>query len=135
MTHNQEYSWPMDFPEGTPPEDAKPATGKVFRLVKNLPPKEEDFLSTRKEKHYTHRKQSKSNEALTYGVSLWNDKNELTKVIERYPSPEQLGGRFIAYGELKPILGKISHTFGKGHITLWKQQDAKPHLYINKEAS
>lgn len=132
MTDNYEYLWPMEFPENVPSKECKPAKGKAYRLVNRLPPTADDFLMYRQEKHF--RPQPKSKEEFTYGVSLWLSAQSIEEVIKKYPSKEQFGDKKIVWGELNPKLGVISQTKKDGHLTLWKQQGAMPHLHINRQA-
>ena len=42
--------WPDYFPDDCPPQDAQPATGDVYRLVKQNPPESRDFIPLREKK-------------------------------------------------------------------------------------
>ncbi len=42
--------WPDYFPDDCPPQDAQPATGDVYRLVKQNPPESKDFIPLREKK-------------------------------------------------------------------------------------
>ena len=42
--------WPDYFPDDCPPQDAEPATGEVYRVVKQNPPDSKDFMSQRERK-------------------------------------------------------------------------------------
>lgn len=126
------YTWPSDFIEGVPLESAIPAEGKVFRFVDTIPPRESDFLQHNQEKP-TYDYPNHHTKVLGYGVSTWSKISKLKKVKEKYPAPEQYGNKLIASGNLVADLGVI-HKSKSGHVTLWKQVNAKPHLFItNKE--
>ena len=126
-----EYVWPQDFTDGVPPEEAIPANGKVFRLVKAIPPKEDDFLQHNIEKpNYPYREERARKKG--YGVSLWNTLHKVKRAGKNYPAPEQLGEWLIASGELVAELGVI-YKSKNGHISLWKQLGAEPHLHIKNQ--
>lgn len=128
MTVATNYVWPKDFVDGVPPEEAVPANGKVFRLVKAIPPAEDDFLQHNVEKpKYFYRDERELKKG--YGVSLWCTLHKVKRAGKNYPAPEQLGCWLIASGELIEELGVI-YKSKNGHVSLWKQQGAKPHLYI-----
>lgn len=131
MNNNIEYCWPIDFPEDVPDKDKViPANGKVYRLVRSCPPTESDFQSHRKEN--PDYKYLKKEEAKSHGVSLWSKLSELQKKVKKYPNPEQLGGRSIVFGDLCAELGVIPSRMRRdGHITLWVQDGAMPHNFIN----
>jgi hypothetical protein len=130
-SNNAEYCWPADFPEGIPEElDVIPAEGKVYRLVKNTPPTEDDFLMHRVE--YPRYKYSQNDIPKSYGVSFWTRLSRIQRIRKNYPKPEQFGGRVVVSGELCGGLGVIpSEVARDGHVTLWTQEGAKPHLHIN----
>jgi hypothetical protein len=44
----QSEDWPDFFPEGIPPNDAKPSEGEAFRLVTAFPPSNSDFYPASK---------------------------------------------------------------------------------------
>lgn len=124
------YSWPSDFTTGVPPEDAIPAVGYVYRLVRNNPPNESDFLNTREqypERHF----ESPEDEIMSYGVSVFTKLKSLKKLQADFPEPEQFGGTLIAGGDMIAELGVTQPKAKKnGHLTLWKQASSQPHLHI-----
>jgi len=126
------YSWPADFPEGVPEDSGTiPAEGKVYRLVRKYPPSEEDFLMHRIE--YPTRKYTKMDEPKSYGISFWSNLSKIKRVQQNYPSPEQFGERMIVTGNLVHELGVIpSEPAKNGHVTLWAQEGAEPHLHITE---
>lgn len=128
MTAAINYTWPDDFIAGVPPEEAIPAQGKVYRLVKAIPPKEDDFLQHNVEKpNYFYPDERTKKQG--YGVSLWNTLHKVKRAGKNYPAPGQLGNWLIASGELVADLGVI-YKSRNGHISLWKQKGAKPHIHI-----
>lgn len=69
-----------------------------------------------------------------YGVSFWAIFDKCLDAKKKYSAPEQFGNKLIAYGNLIPDLGVIPKELSKdGHLTLWKQVGAKPHLYVCNE--
>lgn len=130
MSTSIKYQWPDDFVDGVPIEEAKPATGKAYRLVKQVPPTEDDFLQHNVEKpNYTYPDELRVKQG--FGVSMWSTLNQVKRAGKNYPAPKQLGNWLITSGELVEDLGVIHKR--KGHICLWKQKGAKPHLHINSE--
>lgn len=127
------YKWPDVFPEDVPDfESVKPAEGKVFRLVKKCPPDNTDFKMHKEDcPGYMY---SKSNISKSFGVSFWSELSQAKQVRINYPSPEQFGDMHIVSGELVKELGVIcSDKDLDGHVTLWLQEGAQPHLHVNCE--
>lgn len=124
------YSWPDDFIEGVPPQDTVPAEGYVYRLVRNNPPNESDFLRT--VDIYPEREYDTDGEKImSYGVSVFTKMKSLKKLRIAFPEPEQFGGTLIAGGEMAAELGVTqSQPEKNGHLTLWKQNGSEPHLHI-----
>lgn len=131
MTAGIQYVWPEDFVDGVPPDEAEPAQGKVYRLVKAIPPQEDDFIQHNIEKpNYVYRDERTRLQG--YGVSLWNTLHKVKKAGKNYPAPEQLGKWLIASGDLVADLGVI-YKSKNGHVSLWKQKGAEPHLHVNNQ--
>ncbi|WP_016955940.1 hypothetical protein [Catenovulum agarivorans] len=132
MTKNVSYKWPDTFPEGVPLEGAIPASGKVYRLVENIPPTASDFQMYRTDRPEV--RFSKAQIPFSYGTSLWTTLSKIIRQKERYPKPEQFGNKKIVGGELTEELGVMYIcTVNEGHVTLWSQEGAKPHLHICEE--
>jgi hypothetical protein len=125
----ERYKWPKNFPEGIPSKDCIPAAGKVYRLVNKIPPCEKDFMIHREEiPDYQY---SQDEIELSYGVSFWKKLNKILRIKKNYPKAEQFGNKLIVSGELVNELGVVpSEPRKDGHVTLWKQINAKPHLYV-----
>ncbi|MFC4701283.1 hypothetical protein ACFO4O_14010 [Glaciecola siphonariae] len=131
MTVAIDYNWPQDFIEGVPPQEATPANGKVYRLVKSIPPQEDDFLQHNVEKpNYPYRDELARKKG--FGVSLWSTLHKVKRAGKNYPAPNQLGEWLIASGELVVELGVI-YKSKNGHVSLWKQCGAKPHLHMKNQ--
>ncbi|GAA6170957.1 hypothetical protein NBRC116592_06270 [Colwellia sp. KU-HH00111] len=132
MVSKANYEWPDGFPPGVPIEEAIPASGKVYRLVKNIPPTEQDFQMYREDRPDIHFTKDKI--PFSYGVSVWSELSRIVREKERYPSPEQFGNKTIVGGELTDDLGLMyACTVNEGHVTLWSQEGAEPHLQICEE--
>lgn len=106
--------WPDYYPENCPPKEAKPASGKVYRLVKHNPPQAEDFLSTWEEFPGRFPIPTVKNS----GVSVYTDPQDIERLKKRI---RQLRNRKTAEGKLNPMLGMIQRTEGKerSHHTWW----------------
>lgn len=131
--HNFKYTWPADFPEDIPDScDVIPAEGKVYRLVRTIPPTEVDFRKHRDEKpDYAY---LTKDIPLSYGMSFFSKLAKLKRKTKNYPAPEQYAHWQTVCGELIPDLGVIPKEQEKsGHITLWAQEGAQPHKYIREE--
>ncbi len=107
---------PMEFPDGwpdeCPPPDAEEASGIVFRIVKNDPPKAEDMAS-----HHETGKLPKAPPCLRCGLSVFRDLRDA--VHQRLLLPRL--GNWIAQGTLRAEHGKTKLTTGKQptHTTWW----------------
>lgn len=124
------YTWPIDFPEGIPEKiGVIPARGKVYRLVRTIPPQKIDFQRHRDEKpNYCY---SKKHIPYSYGISFWNKLTKIKRIEKNYPAPEQFGHWETVCGNLSPSLGVIPAELEKnGHITLWVQEGAEPHKHV-----
>ncbi len=131
--NNLSYSWPSDFPVGVPENcGVIPAQGKVYRLVRTIPPTELDFQKHRDEKpDYEYRSKDIPK---SYGVSFWSTLSTIRQAEKNYPAPEQYGKWQTVCGTLFPALGVITETAEtNGHITLWVQKGAEPHKHIKDE--
>lgn len=124
------YTWPDDFIDGVPPKESKPAEGKVFRLVDNIPPIETDFRQTRVE-HPSRNFRTIEEKRMSFGVSFWADLTQLKKKQHRYK--KALGRKKVVSGQLAPELGVASEPNVISHRTLWKQVGSTPHLHVNIE--
>jgi len=129
-----EYKWPAIFPENVPPINAVPANGKVYRFVDKIPPNESDFRMYREDNPNSNCF-SDEHKIMTYGVSFFTtlDVAKAKRAKERYPGQSQFANKKIASGELHAKLGVTYYNSKTKHLTLWKQEGATPHLYINHE--
>jgi hypothetical protein len=109
------FSWPAYFSDDCPPQDSQPASGEVYRLVKNDPPKEDDFLT---HKELFPEKDFGDQECQACGVSVSRDADDIPVLKRRVPG---LRERMLARGILDSSLGKIKSTPGpvRSHHTWW----------------
>ena len=118
-----QLQWPDYYPENCPPEEAEPASGTVYRLVRHNPPQAEDFLSTWEEFPGRFPEPTIKNS----GVSVYADPQDIERLKKRI---RQLKGRKTAEGELNSMHGLIQSTEGKekSHHTWWIPIGAEPWL-------
>jgi len=120
-------SYPNDWPEGCPPNDAEPAFGIVFRGVKTNPPTEDDFLTYRE-----LGKADRGKPCEAAGVSVFRDDKDAKHYIDKYPYT----GNMIAKGTLSSDHGMVKPTArslnGKknSHTTWWPYESVnRPSLF------
>ncbi len=114
------YIWPPHFPNQCPPADATDASGKLFRLIKENPATEFDFLS------YFERFPSKPNhdECKSRGLSVCKTVEDLKELQKAVPA---LRDRVIAEANLATGMGLLKNTPSKnctGHCTWWRAHSA-----------
>jgi hypothetical protein len=107
-----ELEFPVDWPDGCPPDDAVDAGGVFFRIVKSCPPVAADFVS-----HFESGRMPKAPVCLRCGLSVFE---ELRDAIHQQRLLPNLG-RLIAQGTLSADHGKTKLTTGKQptHTTWW----------------
>ena len=113
---NQEFEWPEFFPPDVPPKEAIPASGSAFRLVKNLPPSESDFMSTIEES--PDRTFDNDMIGMCYGTSFFRKLECIKAKQKRYKS---FRNRSIVVGTLTSKHGVQLSTPSQGnsHLTVW----------------
>ena len=122
-------TWPDFYPEDCPPLEAEPVSGTFYRLVRNNPPRAEDFKSVFEEnpKRFNYTPTTEN-----CGLSVQKDPQDTVRLerIERLKKrSKKFKNRQIAEGSLNPMLGMIQHTPSKkykSHHTWWVPVDAKP---------
>jgi hypothetical protein len=123
--------WPAFFPENAPPNDAVPTAGKVYRIVRQIPPARQDFLS-----------QVEARPHHDFGTALWlacgvsfhTNLEDSQQLRNRHKPWRQ---RHIATGNLEAGLGAMKGTpsrGGRSHLTVWFQKDAKPEQHVREDA-
>jgi len=108
--------FPADWPSGCPPDDAQPAEGEIFRLVKSNPPTAADFWS-----HHETGKLPNTPACLRCGLSVFRSREDAEHQHRAYPRL----GRFIAKGMLVHEHGvtKLTHGRQPSHTTWWAFAD------------
>ena len=120
---NTELQWPDFYPANCPPAEAEPASGTVYRLVRNDPPQAEDFLSTWEE--FPGRFPEPTIQIS--GASVYRNPQDIERLKNRV---RHLRNRKTAKGELNSTLGFIQWTKGReiSHHTWWIPIDTEPWL-------
>ena len=121
------WNWPADFPDDCPPEQASPADGTYYRIVKNAPPDSEDFVSlydSDQNRAMSIVRQGTRTECETMGLSVYTDRDDAVNCALQYP---KIGDR-VASVALTPVSGKVLYTGGRfpTHHTWWKPVDFDP---------
>ena len=121
------WNWPPDFPDDCPPEQAYPANGTYYRIVKNDPPKSGDFVSVyylNRGRAMTEIGRGRKTECETMGLSVYTDRDDAANCALQYP---KIGDR-IASVALTSVSGKVLYTGGRfpTHHTWWKDSDFDP---------
>ena len=105
-------TFPADWPDDCPPDDASPAEGHVFRIVKRAPPVAADFLS-----HHELGRLRKAPACLRCGLSVFRDLYDAMHQRQLLP---KLGTQ-IAEARLEVEYGWTKLTSGTQptHTTWW----------------
>ena len=116
--------WPDYFPDDCPPQGVQPATGDVYRLVKQNPPESKDFIPLREKKTS---EDFGEKECQACGLSVFRNVEDAIRVKSRARGMEK---RLVSKGTLSPHLGRIQNTpskmFGKSHHTWWVPTEVQP---------
>ena len=122
------WNWPADFPPNCPPNEAGPADGAYYRIVKNDPPKLGDFVSVyhldqeRAEKQVSDGKISLCE---IMGLSTFTDEEHARACARQFP---RLGSK-IAKLSLGKEAGKALSTprdIWVSHHTWWQATEFDP---------
>lgn len=113
--------WPEYFPEQCPPAEARVDDLRVFRLVVNRPPTNQDFLPTLIE--HPHRVFNASVLCLACGVSVFKNIEDAKKTRKKF---KPLRNKQIAAGVITKEDGCVLETCADSHVTWWLQTDT-PH--------
>lgn len=110
--------WPDFFPEGCPPDNARPANGDVFRLISAARPKEKDFKSYWELGRAT-------DSCVSCGLSVYTDSSDILRLFNRIPG---LRKKKVIIGTLKPEMGQIKKTanYERSHHTWWLPEGIQP---------
>lgn len=111
-------SYREPLPEGCPPEEAEEIaeSREVFRLVRNNPPRFDDFRSQRAEKPDAV---FQVTECQARGLSVFADRRDSERAL-KLPT---LRGRLICRLRLEPGAGRIQQTGRPSHHTWWPLAD------------
>jgi hypothetical protein len=103
---------PDDWPKGCPPDDAEPAAGEVFRLVRSDPHTQGVFRT-----HHETGKLPKAPPCIRCGLSVFRSRQDAEHQYRAYPKL----GRFIARASLPSTHGVTKLTEGRqpSHTTWW----------------
>lgn len=119
------------LPDGCPPADSleisRPLT--VFRLVRAMPPSDDDFRSQREEK--PGRVFPGVSECQARGLSVFTDRHDAEKAL-KLPS---LRSRQICRITLGQGAGRIQQTGKPSHHTWWPLADFEILSYCGTEAA
>lgn len=119
--------WPADFPEDCPPEEARPANGVYYYIVKNNPPDPADFLPLyRRNRRLAEARTRQGITTLcqTMGLSVLADINDAIYRANRFRSI----GNFIAQLVITSDAGLILYTprGNDSHHTWWIPEGYAP---------
>ena len=106
--------------------EAKPASGKIYRLVRRDPAQERDFKSLFEENPQGFKDESNIIICIGCGLSVHTDLRDSERLKKRV---RKFKNRRIAEGELNPTLGMIQHTPSsrfKSHHTWWIPIESEP---------
>jgi len=119
------------LPEGCPPADSLEVTGRltVFRLVRAVPPSNDDFRSQREEK--PGRTFSGISECQARGLSVFTERRDAEKAL-KLPSLRgmQICGIALGHGA-----GRILQTGKPSHHTWWPLAEFEILSYCETEAA
>ncbi|MBP2032716.1 hypothetical protein J2Z42_001390 [Clostridium algifaecis] len=127
--NNEVKKFPEFFPNLCPPKEAKEENILVYRLTKNSPATEKDFLS-----HVLLYPNKKYTDIKAYGLSVFEDYNEIKNALNLNPRLRKF--KYISYGNTFEYTGVILRTSNersnyKSHITWWLYKNIYPHTYFN----
>lgn len=107
------------LPDDCPPDEADEITSPrlVYRLVRNIPPTDDDFRSQRAER--PDRIFRDVTECQARGVSVFATRN----VAERLSNSGRLEGLSVCQVTLAPGAGRIQPTGRRSHHTWWPLAD------------
>lgn len=129
--HAFEGPWPDYYPSDVPPPDAVPAAGRVYRIVKAVPPTKADF-SSGYEDYYP--KEWGLRLWMACGTSFFTNLDDARSARDESP---RLRGRRIVVGDLRPEHGVMKSTPNrkrKSHITVWLRTTVTAHVDFTTDA-
>lgn len=130
----KKMKFPSCFPENCPPEDAISKELLVYRMTKNNPATEEDFIPYIE--LYPKKFESLKNNALAYGVSVFEDFSEMDKYRKAIPGLRK-NLKHTACGYTIKESGVIKSTPSENkstHLTWWLFDNVYPHTFFEMHA-
>ncbi|WP_298940688.1 hypothetical protein [uncultured Psychromonas sp.] len=128
-SNNSQSEWPSFYPDNIllPPEDATDTCGTLFRLTIASPPENVCFQSTHEEQPERYKKFLKKPKLLpnVYATSFF-DTYEAAEHMKRV-FPSILGNKYIAKGNVIPMIGKMKKTSGPNHYSVWIRNNTSIH--------
>ncbi len=108
------WAWPSFYPDLCPPAEATPAEGTVLRLVRNDPPRADDFRPWSVE----NGRVARSKPCQSCAVSVFDQIDDVRRMQRRVPSQRV---KPVAEGELHPEMGvtKLSPRRYRSHRSWW----------------
>lgn len=112
-------TFPTDWPPGCPPQDAVPASGRVFRLVRGSTPSPDDFKS-----HFDQGKKVPAKQCTGRSLSVFRTKQQAAQCQALL----QYLGDHVAFGDLSSGHGmtKLSQRKHPGHTEWWPYAGVDP---------
>ena len=112
-----EPCWPEHYPAECPPQESRPASGRLYRALKQPAPNPEDFKSHRE--LHPDEKLGANLRCRACGLSVFADRDRLVKACRTLPTLRD--SRAFAILELSPIHGKMMLTENRipSHTTWW----------------
>jgi len=115
------------LPEDCPPEEAQPANGTVYRMLKGNTPTPDDFLSFRELKPG----KAYPSDCIASGLSVYTELAGIRQLQRRVPRFREAT---VGQGKLDPVHGTIKGTPSQlhaSHHTWWLAQEAQPWTFFS----
>ena len=115
------------LPEDCPPDDAQPATGTVYRMLKGDRPTPDDFLSFRELKPG----KAYPSDCIASGLSVYTEIEGIRQLQRRVPRFRKAK---VGQGELDAVHGTIKNTPSQlhaSHHTWWLAREAEPWTFFS----
>ena len=125
-----ELIWPNYYPEHCPPKEASALDSTVFRLCKNNPPSNNDFIPyviLYPERNFI------GQECQSCGVSVYNDIEDIKSLRKIHKG---LRKQYICSGQItqKTGLALATPVKGNSHTTWWIASGRKPNELFEASA-
>ena len=111
--------WFETLPEACPPEDAKPVSGRFYRIAKGNPADSGDFFSQRKLQPGKVFVGKGIDECIVRSISLFSELSDAQKklFIPKFKHAH------IVMVDLEPKDGVVKKTFADSHFSWWRTVD------------